>query len=368
MALAEFCCNRDLESVSAIHIGMTNVSRETICQRCTMFGFPYEQTDDEIVTVMFGKPIHIIIYERERKQYLTGGIYGEWVRCSDERAAELRNKNPYMTAAGMWRVPYSQTFPAEYYLPYCPGFVLDQIVPGWFQTIKHRPFSWGINDHFFDEARAKNGVELLAQLYECGRKAKIDHAMFIGFGTLLGAIRHGGFIPNDRDMDMCILADRISVDAALAYIEACQAAGLGEHRWRAPEFRADTGMPLWFSLGPKNPVSESGVKCCQWFWFKHGGYWWHSKGAQWISPSKFNPHKVAYTQSDAAIAKGIPEGCVNRLVEHNFLGLPVLVPSTAGRCLDEWYPGWPVPREGASAHTYHLVVGNWHDERTWRVS
>jgi hypothetical protein len=370
MTLAEFCCNREIDSLDCIHIGMLHVPRETIYQRCAAFNIECHSSDDTNVyeLVLSNKRIEIYNYCPLNKYYYSGKVYKSWIQCDEETASEIRKKNPFMAATGLWKVAIDPVYPIEFFLPYQCGCVLDCVEPEWFKKIERKPTIWNIHDLFFDEARTKNGVELLSQLYECGLKAGIADAMFIGYGTALGAVRHGGFIPNDRDMDMCILADRITKENALAYVEECKAAKLGEYRWRTPMVRSDTGMPLWFSLGPKNPVSDNGVKCCQWFWFKYGGYYWHSKGGLWVSPSKFNPHKTNYAPTDAAIAKGVPADCVDNLIEFPFLGLPVLLPQTTGACLDCWYPGWPVPREGASAHTHILVVGDWNDEKTWRIS
>jgi len=127
-------------------------------------------------------------------------------------------------------------------------------------------------------------------------------------------------------------------------------------------------MPLWFSLGPKNPV-DGGIKSCNWFWFSHGGYWWHSKGGMWVSPTKFSKRKTQYNSGDAAIAKGIPLSCIagRSLVTARFRGTTVLAPETLGMCLDHWYPCWPAPRDGASAHEWIMVVEKWEDQNTWRI-
>lgn len=60
-------------------------------------------------------------------------------------------------------------------------------------------------------AMQKAGIILLAKLNEVCRNNGIPY--WISFGTLLGAIRHGGFIPWDDDTDICMLrkdAERLS--------------------------------------------------------------------------------------------------------------------------------------------------------------
>jgi hypothetical protein len=297
-------------------------------------------------------------------EFPSHAIATDWIFCKD--AQEIRKKNPYMSGNGLWKIPIDNSSPIEMPVPYMAGCVMDSY-GNWFPPA-HTDVNWGITDIFMNDERKKNGIELLRQLYACGKKAGIDKAMFVGFGTALGIVRHDDFIPNDRDMDMCIVADWITPGQGSKYIEFCKDAGLGEHRWHKTDVRPDTGMPLWFSLGPKNPVSENGIKCCQWFWFSHDNYWWHSKGSLWIDPNKFSPRKTSYSQSDAAIAKGISFNCLNKLIPYNFKGAEINLPDNLGRCLDEWYPGWMIPREGASAHSNILVIGKWEDKSTWRIT
>jgi hypothetical protein len=371
-SLAEFCCNRRVNIDGTVYIGMIGVTVEQIISRFSSFNVTLkEQFPDAVRCTCYGLNFEIGCYSRYRKGFVSCVhfnhiVHMDWLLCSPETCQEIRIKNNCM-ADGMWRVPLSEYEAIEFRLPYMIGAVLDAWKLDWWKGIEHDSSIWRFNDVFFDKKRTANGIELINQMYACAKKAKIDHAMFIGFGTALGLVRHGGFIPSDRDMDMCIVADWITVEQALEYVRICKESGLGEHRWVTPQCREDTGMPLWFSLGPKNPVSESGIKSCNWFWFSHGGYWWHSKGGMWVSPTKFSKKKTQYNPTDAAIAKGIPASCLTSLVDASFLGAPVKAPDCLGACLDHWYPCWPAPHEGASAHEWVMVIEKWEEENTWRI-
>lgn len=371
-SLAQFCCNRQIVVDDMISVGVYGVEKKHILDRFAMFDITLVKEYDRVLIGMHNcVAFRILIYTDSRKGNIEcadahHSFPKTWLQCSSELAQEIREKNPFMSD-GLWRVPINETDTIEFRLPYMIGSVLDSWCGEWWKTIEHDPSVWHFNDVYFDEPRKKNGLELIGQMYECGKKAGIVHAMFIGYGTLLGFIRQGDFVPNDRDMDMCIVADWITVEQALAYVAYCKEAGLGEHRWVPAQCREDTGMPLWFSLGPKNPVSESGIKSCNWFWFSHGGYWWHSKGGMWVTPTKFSKKKTQYNSSDAAIAKGVPQDCLKDLREAKFNGVPVLVPDSPGACLDHWYKNWCVPKEGASAHEWILVIEKWEDKNTWRI-
>lgn len=376
-SLVEFCCNRRIDKNSVIYIGVIGVPQTTIEERCRTYNLSFEAIDGAILTSIKDFAVRFIFYKDGRKGWLEAqankkgkipahSLHKSWVSCDDGTAQEIRKKSPYMAGNGFWKVQCSQIAAIDFPLPYKAGHVIDAWGP-WLPDLQHAPVDWFIGDVFMNEERKVNGLELLKQLYECGERAGIAEFMFVGFGTALGIARHGDFVPNDRDMDMCINADLITPEQGQRYVEECKKAGLGEHRWRVPQVRDDDNMPLWFSLGPKDPVVQNGIKCCQWFFFKHGGYWWHSKGGMWIDAHKFNPAKNQYTKDDVAIAKGVPEHCIQNLIPYNFKGVQVKVPENIGACLDEWYPGWMVPKEGASAHTYVMVVGNWKDKSTWRI-
>lgn len=370
-SLIEFCVNRRVVVDGIIHIGIYGIERDVLIRRFEQFDITLESDSNPIIAgTKFGIQYSITVFQDTRKSNVgfpgSAQIPKSWLFCDQELSDEIARKNRCLKG-GMWSVPISEIEPIEFRLPFMVGSYLDVFFPGWISRITDRnPEAWHFTNVFFNGQRRTNAIELINQMYECGRKAGIDHAMFLGFGTALGAVRHGDFIPFDRDMDMCIIADWISQESALEYVRICKEAGLGEHRWVTPQCRSD-GMPVWFSLGPKSPVSEEGIKSCNWFWFKHGGYWWHSKGGLWVSPTKFSKKKTQYTKDDEAIAKGIPLECIEKLVDFSFLGASIKLPDNIGRCLDSWYLGWPVPREGASSHQWVMVIEKWDDKNTWRI-
>lgn len=371
-SLAQFCLNRQVAVGGVIYVGVYGVDKKNIIDRFSLFNISLEMDSDYFVIGKFENiKFRILLYTDSRKGTIEckdehHAFPRAWLQCDTELAQEIRQKNSFM-ADGIWRVPVNGIDAIEFRLPYMTGSVLDAWNSGWWNGIKRDPSVWQFNDVYFNEERKKNGLELIGQMYECGKKAGIENAMFLGYGTLLGLIRQGDFVPSDRDMDMCIIADWIRPEQGLAYVSYCKDSGLGEHRWVPAQCRKDTGMPLWFSLGPKSPVSENGIKSCNWFWFSHGGYWWHSKGGMWVSPTKFSKRKTQYNSTDDAIAKGVPQDCLKMLVKTEFNGVPVLIPNNVGQCLDHWYPCWPVPKEGASAHEWIMVVEKWEDKNTWRI-
>jgi hypothetical protein len=117
----------------------------------------------------------------------------------------------------------------------------------------------------------------------------------------------------------------------------------------------------WFSIGPKSPYTDNGVKSCNWFWFKHGGFWWHSKGKQWIGRRELSKDNIT--------AKGIPDTVFNgKLKNVLFNGIEVQMPNQLGPCLDWWYPGWVTRKKDASAISVLLNIPDEKDKRTWFIT
>lgn len=240
---------------------------------------------------------------------------------------------------------------------------------------------------YYKPVHVHNARKTLSKLKRCALEAGIYHSWFLSFGTLLGAIRPSklpwgegfkyqrGLIDYDDDMDVGILSDRITKDQEQAYIELIRKAGLfgwDERRQTVVrekyQYREDNGRLLWMSLRPSPP--PGGTKCCNWFWTDYHGYYWHSKGADWVDPTKgkFRKIKTGHRDTDQAVMLGIPKFCLDELMEITFYDEKYNVPVMYGHCLDWWYPKWIQPQERcSSARAIHCVVGRWDDESTWRI-
>lgn len=237
------------------------------------------------------------------------------------------------------------------------GSVCDAYDENWTEnTRRNEPYRYPENI-FFDAERRKNGHEFIAKMLECGKRAGIADKMFLGFGNVLGYVICGDFLPKDDDIDMCILADDIPQDQRHQYLMECKNAGLCENRMHGPTMIEDKYS--WFSIGPKSPFTEHGVKACNWFWFSHGGLFWHSKGTMWIGRSNLN--------NTHPTAKGIPSDVfTGELNKVNFGGVEVQITKNVGRCLDYWYPGFVTRKKGASEIKSVMVMPS-NDRKDWYI-
>jgi hypothetical protein len=254
-------------------------------------------------------------------------------------------------------------FPKDYdrcrlQFPLRLGAVLDEYDPTWSEITPRQSFEYPAQC-FFNDQRRKNAADFIGKMHECGEKAGIRDKMFIGFGGCLGYAIIQGFLPNDDDIDMCIIADDIPQEQRHQYLMECKSAGLCENRIHGPVLIED--KYCWFSIGPKSPYTEQGVKTCNWFWFKHGGHWWHSKGKEWIGRRDLSKSNIT--------AKGIPEthfkGNLKKVMFH---GIEVQIPDNLGLCLDWWYPGWVSRKKEASAINVLLNIPDEKDKRTWFIT
>jgi hypothetical protein len=225
----------------------------------------------------------------------------------------------------------------------------------------------------------RNAVNTLSTIKDCAVKAGIYESWFVCFGTLLGAVRPTlrkwggdkvymtGIMEHDDDMDVGILSDKVTKEQEENYAEYMKEAGLtrvrGEqegHKMR----RKDTGRLVWMTIRQDRYPA---TKCCNWFWQRWNGHYWHSKGTKWVG-HKFDVQKYKYKLSDEAIMLGVPEKLFNGLTEIDFDGIKINVPTLAGSCCDLWYPGWFTPvTGGTSARSIIARVPKWADGSTWNM-
>jgi hypothetical protein len=203
-------------------------------------------------------------------------------------------------------------------------------------------------------------VEQLKFIRICAIKADIWDHVFLGYGTMLGAVMERGIIGNDADADICLMADRFTKDQEDVFYRALWDEGLFEHRHREQR-RSDTGRLLWCSV----KKFKSGMKNCIWFQFPHNGFYWHSKGPDWVK--KIGGRLEPAFNSGEAVAKGIPAGYFDEFSEVDWYGQPWKIPTSYGTCLDFYYPKWLVPAGGCSHSQYILTVDKWKNEQTWQI-
>jgi hypothetical protein len=230
------------------------------------------------------------------------------------------------------------------------------------------------------EDRYKQVHELLGTMKKCAIRAGIYEHMFLAFGSILGAIRPTiryhhkpqpywarGQIEHDSDADMGFLKDRCEPQQLENYYNYCCSEGLMSS-WHnmndRQQRRRNDGSLLWFSVRR----GKRQVKCCNWMFFEHNGYSFHSKGRKWLVARHLPSVDLNTKKKSEALAKGVPAKYVQELVDIEFEGLKMHVPKMSGTLLDLWYPSWHKPKKGgASAEEAVLVVGEWADPGTWKI-
>jgi len=247
---------------------------------------------------------------------------------------------------------------------------------------------------YYDDAKKRLALEDLEMIGESAKAAGIQDELFVGFGLLLGIVREGDFIGHDDDVDMCVLANKVTAEQEIYYFAELAKRGMFFARERWSLRRARDGVDCdfaaiarqarrqewkgeippvgghkqriaWFSL--RRRVENN--KFCHWFMFPWGGYYWHTKAGKWVTRRKFDPILIGYDpEHDDGLMKGIPEQYVNKLIPIDFKGVRLNIPAQYGHCLDFWYPGWLTPiKGGSSSKTVICRVPKWEDETTWKV-
>ena len=207
-------------------------------------------------------------------------------------------------------------------------------------------------------------VRQMPKILQCAERAGIGHALFPGYGTLLGLVRNNALIEHDDDTDFCVRADLVTPAQEYMFFNELNDAGLFAER-RRRRCRSDNNRILWMSL--KSEVD--GCKSCIWFQYFWHGYMWHSKGRRWTTKiGKRRGWDLDYENTEA-IAKGVPAKYMEGgFVQREFYGHKYNVPLQYGSLLDVWYPFWLIPKKGgaSSAHVY-CAIGEWGDESTWKM-
>lgn len=217
---------------------------------------------------------------------------------------------------------------------------------------------------YFNYERKVLAVQDLKTILACAKEVGIESHLFISFGLLLGICREHDFIGHDNDIDMCILADRITKEQEDGYYGLLTAAGMFQAREQVTR-RRDTDRITWFSLRKRANRS----KFCHWFCFEWNGYLWHTKSGRWVKQSKFSRDALHFEDTDDAVLQGTPVEYVQPLREVQFRDMDVRIPALPGAVLDWCYPGWFTPkRSGSSSHRAMARVPKWADRSTWVLS
>ena len=204
----------------------------------------------------------------------------------------------------------------------------------------------------------------MPKIKECAERAGIGHALFLGYGTLLGLVRENDLIDHDDDTDFCVRSDLITIKQEYQFFDELNRAVLFAAR-RRRRCRSDNNRILWMSLKSE----ADGCKSCIWFQWEWKGYAWHSKGRRWNAKiGKRRNWELDYENVEA-IAKGIPKEFIFcDFVKKKLNGEYYNIPINYGSALDHWYSGWLIPHKGgASTADIHCISGDWSNEETWKL-
>jgi hypothetical protein len=357
--LKHWVTHRDLKFFKEPGISVT-CSRNTLEDYCQGRGGMLHWNND--VLQLGGMKIWILFNQKTD---------GDIVATEEEK--EKLKRRQAMWNNGLWRFNLDPAQPYTVQVPFRFGTVLDKWKPLWWKDNEHgiliHPNTW------FTPERKHNGYELLSIMLDCGERAGIRDSMWLGFGNMFGYVVCGDFLPHDTDLDLCIDQETSTYEGDMKYLEEIQKPfkignqnfphGLTEKMYRFSNKRDDTNRPLWISIGHRSIENDNGVKSCNWWFFKHSNYYWHSKGDRWVQPGKFSNEQINRTEK--AIALGQPAGMLDEFIEVDFNGVAVNMPVKAGTCLDWWYPGWKPGLPGSSAKKVLLAIPNWNKKVGWRI-
>lgn len=364
--LAYYVCNGTFDGYNGQYTaGVLNFDAKRFLIAIDRYKMGFKQTGKKTFLIynQFGAiTVHLFNNEKNVWKNPSGDIHASHMKAPKEiKDKTLRN--------GLWAYTYDEGYPYEMKLPYSYGTILDNRFPLFWQQIRHAPAKVIHQDgEFFKGRRKENAIDLIKKMHGCADRAGIGHAIWPGFGTLLGIVMINDFLPNDHDMDMCFQADMISGEQEQKYLSECDKINLFKSRRRGPTIRNDTSRYLWLSLGEKNVYQAQGCKSCNWFCFEHNNYLWHTKGGLWISQKKFDMSQFNYQKTDQAVCKGLPASYFKEWTKQQFHGITINVPARTGSCCDYWYPGWFLRKNGATSRKRCvMVIGKWRDKKTWRM-
>lgn len=215
----------------------------------------------------------------------------------------------------------------------------------------------------------ESAIRQLHTIWKCGKEAGIEHAMFLNFGTLLGYVRENGLIEHDDDTDVGVRSDWITEQQEQAFYHALVRANCFAYRRRTAR-RPDTHRALWWSIRSE----LHGCKNCIWFMFPWKNHLYHCKGHRWLKKIGQRPEVLKALPNEISLkdcssfAKGNSVDAYETLIQVKFLGGKFRIPAGYGKLLDEYYPGWAIPKKGGASARHRLVlIKDWGDQNQWLV-
>jgi hypothetical protein len=216
---------------------------------------------------------------------------------------------------------------------------------------------------YFNYERKLLAIQDMKTILTAAQEVGIDKYLFVSFGLLLGICREKDFIGHDNDIDMCLLADKITKEQEDAYYAKLTAAGMFQAREEVTR-RKDNNRITWFSLRKRANRS----KFCHWFCFEWNGYLWHTKSGRWVKHTKFGRDALYFGMNDEAVMQGTPIGYIEPLQQIQFKDMKIRIPAMPGSVLDWCYPGWYMPKpSGSSVHRAICRVPQWATKAGWSI-
>ncbi len=183
-------------------------------------------------------------------------------------------------------------------LPHNDGAVASFVDAGMRDRLKARTGNFQGRNKHFNYHDARDALLRCKQIFDAA-----DKRFFLDRGTLLGAVREGGFIASDYDIDVGIFADEITLEEVKGLFEGTV---------------FDLTQDFDFKVGFVDPT---GIQIDFFLTTRERGYFL-SKGMRSIHNWYFTPFE---------------------LMEYPFLGESFFIPATFEKHLDENYGNWRYP-------------------------